>query len=372
MRVVVFGTYDAAVHPRAAVLVDGLVEHGLAVTEVNAPLRLGTADKVAILQQPWRLPFLVGRLVSCWVRILGRSWLAGGADVVLVPYLGHFDVLLARARWPRRRIVLDHLVSAEATARDRGERGGPKLGLLRALDRVALRAGDIVVVDTHESAERLPVAVRDRALVIPVGATSAWFEAGCHARTRRMDVLRTVFFGSFTPLQGTRTIARALSRLPEGLLSVTLIGTGQDHDDVYRLLDGRVDITWRDWVTPDELPAVVADHDVCLGIFGSSDKALSVVPTKVYQGLAAGCALVTSDTPPQRRALGTAAVFVPPANQAALADALMGLAANLDYVGRLRAASLARARDFNASSAVGPLAAALLDEGPNRATTGDR
>ena len=61
-----------------------------------------------------------------------------------------------------------------------------------------------------------------------------------------------------------------------------------------------------------ELPALVAGHDVCLGIFGSAAKAARVVPNKVFQGAAAGCALVTSDTPPQRRVLDGAAVLVPP------------------------------------------------------------
>ena len=43
-----------------------------------------------------------------------------------------------------------------------------------------------------------------------------------------------------------------------------------------------------------DLPALVAGHDVCLGIFGTGDKALRVVPNKVFQGAAAGCAIVTS------------------------------------------------------------------------------
>ena len=45
---------------------------------------------------------------------------------------------------------------------------------------------------------------------------------------------------------------------------------------------------------------------------GPRAKALDVVPTKVYQGAAAGCVVVTSDTHPQRAALGEAAVLVPP------------------------------------------------------------
>ena len=51
----------------------------------------------------------------------------------------------------------------------------------------------------------------------------------------------------------------------------------------------------------------MADHDVCLGIFGTGAKAPRVVPNKVFQGAAAGCAIVTSDTAPQRRVLGDAA-----------------------------------------------------------------
>ena len=79
-------------------------------------------------------------------------------------------------------------------------------------------------------------------------------------------------------------------------------------------------VDWLDWVAPADLPALVADHDVCLGIFGRGDKALRVVPNKVFQGAASGCAVVTSDTAPQRRALGDCAVLVPPGDPEALAD----------------------------------------------------
>ncbi len=99
---------------------------------------------------------------------------------------------------------------------------------------------------------------------------------------------------------------------------------------------------WLDWVPAAELPALVAAHDVCLGIFGTGDKALRVVPNKVFQGAAAGCAVVTSDTAPQRRVLGDAAVLVPPGDADALADALLGLAGDREAAGRA-AAHAARA-----------------------------
>ena len=76
----------------------------------------------------------------------------------------------------------------------------------------------------------------------------------------------------------------------------------------------------------------MAAHDVGLGIFGTTAKALTVVPTKVFQAAAAGCAVVTSDTAPQRDSLRDAAVFVPPGDAAALASALVALAADPAWV----------------------------------------
>ena len=64
---------------------------------------------------------------------------------------------------------------------------------------------------------------------------------------------------------------------------------------------------------------------MCLGIFGVTPKAKRVVPNKVFQGAAAGCCVITSDTTPQRRILGDAALFVPPGDPSALASLLRRL-----------------------------------------------
>ena len=101
---------------------------------------------------------------------------------------------------------------------------------------------------------------------------------------------------------------------------------------------------------------MVADHDVCLGIFGRGDKALRVVPNKVFQGAAAGCAVVTSDTAPQRRALGACAVLVPPGDPEALAGALRDLAADRDRLHALRTGAWTLARErFVPEAVVVPL-----------------
>ena len=72
-------------------------------------------------------------------------------------------------------------------------------------------------------------------------------------------------------------------------------------------------------------------------------------------------AVVTSDTPPQRRALGSAALFVPPGDSAALATVLRDLAADRDRLIAARAAAHQLARDeFAAVRVVAPLAARIF------------
>lgn len=78
---------------------------------------------------------------------------------------------------------------------------------------------------------------------------------------------------------------------------------------------------------PGDLRRRVAESDVCLGVFGCSDKAARVIPNKVYDALAAGRPTITRDSPAARELLtdGETALLVPPGDGAALAAALRGL-----------------------------------------------
>ena len=361
MRLLAFGTYDVRTHPRVGVLVEGLRASGDQVREINVPLGIDTAGRVAMLRQPWRLPLLALRLARCWtvLAVRGRrERRQHPPDVVLVGYLGHFDVLLARLLFRRAVLVLDHLVFAADTAADRGVAGAWKVRVLARLDRLALTAADVVVVDTAENGRLVPADLADRVVVVPVGAPAAWFAAGDAVGPRGGgNPLRVVFFGLFTPLQGTPAIGAALGLLAgDPRVRVTMVGRGQDRPEAQRLAAGNPWVRWLDWVPAAQLPELVARHDVCLGILGTGAKARRVVPNKVFQGAAAGCAVITSDTPPQRSALGDAAIFVAPGDAAGLAAALGELAGDPSALEKLRCGARDRAGErFAAPAVVGTL-----------------
>ena len=427
-RLLVFGSYDATLHPRVAVLRDGLAAWGWQVQELNEPLGAATADKVAAAGSASAAMRLAGWQVRSWARLVRRSGGGPAPDVVLVGYMGHADVHLARLRYRRSVIALDHLVGLADTVRDRKLGGGMKLRLLDLVDRAALRAADVVVVDTPLQAQVLPAGARSRAVVVPVGAGREWFAAADRAAGRaagraadraagpRADLvadprrgirgqrtavdgasnpspgagatsalapaepallsgepgrlpaqpallpgepaLRVVFFGLFTPLQGAPTIARAIDVLRDQPIEFTMIGHGQDLAEALALTRGSPRVRWLDWVDAGQLPDLVAGHDVSLGIFGTGPKAQRVVPTKVYQGLAAGCAVVTAGTP----ATGTlrdAVVSVPPGDPEALADALRHLALDKESLTVARDRARAAAGQFSPEPATAGLDARL-------------
>jgi glycosyltransferase involved in cell wall biosynthesis len=349
MRLLFFGTYDARQHPRVRVVREGLLARGWEVSECNVPLDLDTSARVRLLRQPWRVPRAAASFAGKWRRLRREARQYRDVDAVLVPYLGHFDVHLARRTWRRTPLALDYFISGRDTAVDRGVTSRPLLWLLDRVDRAALRAADVSFVDTEGQIQLVPEAIRNRTVVVPIGAPDEWFRPP-HAPPP--GPLRILFFGSYTPLQAAPVIAEAIDLLGGEPVRFTMVGRGQDLDLTRKLAGSRSSVAWHDWVEPEDLPALAEDHDVCLGIFGTSAKAMRVVPNKLYQGAASGCAIVTSDTPSQRAALGGAGVFVPPGNPEALGEALRALASDPDRVWSLRKAAHARAEEAFRPAAV--------------------
>lgn len=385
-RVLGFGTYATSRHPRVRILLDGLAQHGFVVREINEPLQTTTAQRVEALRQPWRVPVLAFGVLRRWWRLSvealrhRRRW---RPDVVLVGYLGHFDVLLARLLFPRTKIALDHLVFAEDTARDRGFTNSALARALRLIDSLALSSADLIILDTLEHKNLLSPRRRRRAVVVPVGATDDWFSPGeADDGARRLRHVRdcyasepgpescapvAVFFGLFTPLQGAETIGAALAELSRRGIDVPvhLVGSGQDEPMVRALVERLPAVRWTSWMQEEDLRELVSTAPVCLGIFGTSAKSARVVPNKVYQGAAAGALVITSDTGPQRAALGENAIFVPAGDPEALADALQKVCElDADELHAMLNRSRSHARDhFSPRSVVVPLLAALENGG---------
>ena len=78
-----------------------------------------------------------------------------------------------------------------------------------------------------------------------------------------------------------------------------MIGTGPLYEEMNALakrLDlNNIDLIDR-WMDYDELVVYISNADICLGIFGGTEKAKRVIPCKVYDCMAMGKPLITGDS----------------------------------------------------------------------------
>ena len=271
-------------------------------------------------------------------------------DAVVVGYPGHADMPLARLLARGRPVVFNPLVSLSDTLV--GDRGRFRAGSLAAralvaLDRVALRAADVVVADTEENAgflAQLGGLPRSEVEVCFVGAEERVFRPGWSPD----EPFTCLFVGKLIPLHGVETILAAARLAPE--LPVRLVGSGQ----LDPLLENRPrNVEWIPWVDYERLPDELHRCGCALGVFGTSAKALRVIPNKVFQALACGAPVVTAGTPAARELLvdGESALLVPPGEPEALAAALRRLRDEPDLAQRI-AAGGASAYRKRASEAV--------------------
>ena len=281
-------------------------------------------------------------------------------DVVLVGYPGHFDVPAARRIARGRPVIFNPLVSLHETlVEDRGRfgPGSPAAGVLRGVDRLALRRVDLVVADTKQNARHLAQLAElddERLAVCFVGAEDRLFRPGPQQR----EEFHALFVGKLIPLHGVETILAAARLAPE--VSFRLVGTGQ-LDAL--MADRPPNVDWVEWIEYEQLPAEYQRAGCALGVFGSTAKAARVIPNKAFQALACGTPLVTADTPAAHELLvdGESALLVPPGDPGALALAVRSLAADPALARRVGEGGLAAYRAQASEDVLGARWRALIE-----------
>ena len=264
----------------------------------------GIEDKSQISQQGSL--GIVWRVLKSYPSLIWRYLRAPAHDVVLVPYLGQFDILVLWifTKIRGKPVVLDLFLSLYDTVvndRKMVRPTAPKARILKTLEWLGCRAADLVLLDTPSHArhvERLFSLPPGRTGAVPVGVEPGAFPR-LEPRPSPEGRIRILFYGQLIPLHGIQTILDAALSAEGQAFDWHLIGTGQERAAVEAALSapGAAHIRWDSWVDYDALIGAISDADICLGIFGTSEKASSVVPNKVFQTLAAGRPVITRQSP---------------------------------------------------------------------------
>ena len=282
-------------------------------------------------------------------------------DTLVVGFLAQPLAVALRPFW-RGRFVADAMISVYDTVCGDKQLASPgsTLGrIARWLDSYLVRHADALIFDTH--AHRAYFQALFGALpsscIVPVGARRLSRAGSVRTPSNRLQV---VFAGSYVPLQGARVIAEAARLLKDDPIDVTMIGTGQEFDEVVANARQRdlPNLNFVGWLTLAALDDWYHRADVILGIFGRTEKAQRVIPNKVFEALSIGRPVITSDTTAIRELFvpGRDLICCAANDPASLADAIRWASA---HTAELQAIALAGQAAFERHASDAAIVAAL-------------
>ncbi|MGB9880157.1 MAG: glycosyltransferase family 4 protein, partial [Anaerolineae bacterium] len=186
-------------------------------------------------------------------------------------------------------------------------------------------------------------------------------------QTRSDDHFQVLFYGKYQPLQGVVTIIEAAKRLENDPdVRFLVIGYGPTwHEVQQRAQELRVqNVRFLRWVDFDQLPEVISQADVCLGVFGVSDKIDRCIANKVVQALAMRKPVITGYTKAMGEVLNDReqVLFCERGNPQALAEAIVELKENADLREKIAAQGYEAFLQYFSPSAIGAMARRYLEE----------
>lgn len=322
--VILLGDYDGDYY-REVSLRDGLRSQGVRVHECryrNDPLFTGP-KKLALL------PVFYLRIWKEFRKIREEA----GDDVDAIVLTKFNPLILPIAALLAERLgatlVYDLFVSLSRTVEMHGYADW-KATVVYWIEYVSLRLPDHNLTETAAFADLysdLYDIPREKLLGVPIGADDTWFHPDNDEDP--FDQLTVVYWGNFLPHHGLDTVVDAADRLQNENVQFELYGEGPEDERIRRAVENRGldNVRFHGRVPWEELSVAAAGGDVALGIFADDPRSDASITNKVTEGVASGTAVVTMDASGIREWFehGEDIYLVPPADSAALADAIRTL-----------------------------------------------
>ena len=289
LRICYFGAYNSE-YPRNHILRKGLQLNGVDIVECAIP-----ADV-----QLWKRNFaLLGKYIKS----------SHHFDAIVVAETNQFVVPLAKCLsivtgTPLIFDVFFSLYDSYVKDRQTVKEHSVKAGLFSWIDRFSMMLSDVVIADTRQHRqyyhERFNIPA-DKIDIVYIGYDDELFQP----RRSRLEQgepspFTVVFTGSFIPLHGIDYILKAAKILEEHQdIRFEFAGAGQTYKAMLSLADnlGLENCVFSGPVPLLQIPELLANADICLGIFGETEKTTRVIPNKVYEGLAMKKPVLTGDSP---------------------------------------------------------------------------
>ncbi len=338
LKILYFGTYSRGEeYARNLALIQGLRSLGCEVIECHTDLWKEHQEKMKATSAGFASLL---QLLKAYFSLLRKYiQIDKNFDYMFVGYIGHFDVFLARLLkvFHKKPIVFDTFYSLYDTlVEDRKiyPKGSLIARLLHSIDRWSVKCADLALLDTKAHIKYFAQEFNvneNKFLAIPLGVDeNNFFPRNVEEQENHFIVLN---YSSYIPLHGIDVILHSAKILEEEKdIKFILIGKGQLYPEMRELAQKLElkNVEFIEWLSHKELVERASKAHILLGIFGTTQKALRVIPYKVYEALALAKPVITEDSPASRELLKDKkhCLLSPPGDPEALAERIIFLKNN--------------------------------------------
>jgi glycosyltransferase involved in cell wall biosynthesis len=258
-------------------------------------------------------------------------------DIMIIPWRGILSFPLAKLIHRKPIVYFPAFSIYDTLVNDRKKikKNSLKAKITHYVDKKACQWSDKIVLESTSEIDYFVKEFdisKEKFVQLPLAADESIFKSQPEKENDEKFIV--LFFGSFIPLHGIDTIVEAGKLISEKKdIQIRICGDGQTRAEIENEIKkfNLNNISLLGIVSKEDLIASIKSSDVCLGIFGNTQKAQKVVTNKVFQILASRKPLITMNSPASIEAHlsdKTNCLLVPPNDPEKLANAILFLKEN--------------------------------------------
>jgi len=338
MMICYWGTYDRE-YSRNRIIIGALRQNGVQVVEYNYRIWKDTSHKLRAVSGSFLMRVeIVLKYIKAYLILTFRFFRGKSVDAIIIGYSGHPDVLPAKllSVITGKPLIFDAFLSIyDLLVYDRRivKKNTATAVYIRWFEKMCCLLADRVLLDTEEHIKyfvnKIKVSAKKFKRVLVSANTDVFNISYPVFGKKDPESFSVLYYGKYISLHGLEFILHAAKIVENENIFFKFIGSGQGFDRISTLAKTLAlkNIEFMAPVPLKELPKYIAKADVCLGIFGATDKAKRVIPNKVYECIAMRKPVITGDSPAIREVFTHRKnIFLcPMADSLALADAILTL-----------------------------------------------
>lgn len=241
-------------------------------------------------------PFL---LIKYLVKLIQNK----DSDFIYVGFYGQPLIPFIRF-FTKKKIIFDAFISSYDTMvfdRKKYKQNSFFAKAMYKIDFWALKYSDFILTDTTEHKlffEKNFDIMNKKIIPIFIGADTDFFKPeNRNIKINPGKKFIVFFYGSFQPLQGVDKIISAAKFIPKSEdIEFWIAGDGQTRKLIEEEANHILIVKMLPKIPFSDVKNYINSSDICLGIFGESEKAHRVIPNKVFECCACGKATISMDS----------------------------------------------------------------------------